>query len=99
MFTSILKLSFHAWQHCFYIFNHKKSIQFQKNVPRDCKSTFYEHSQNTKLLYKKYYFGIEKHVSCLGFKKKTCSDCDTNQNDFKLTLSLLQILQEIIIST
>jgi hypothetical protein len=31
-------------------------------------------------------------------KIKTCSDCDTNQNDFKLTLSSLQILQEIIIS-
>jgi hypothetical protein len=36
---------------------------------------------------------------CLGLKIKTCSDCDTNQNDFKLTLSSLQILQEIIIST
>jgi hypothetical protein len=32
-------------------------------------------------------------------KIKTCSDCDTNQNDFKLTLSSLQILQKIIIST
>jgi hypothetical protein len=32
-------------------------------------------------------------------KNKTCSDCDTNQNGFKLTLSSLQILQEIIIST
>jgi hypothetical protein len=32
-------------------------------------------------------------------KIKTCSDCDTNQNDFKLTLSSLQILQEIINST
>jgi hypothetical protein len=31
-------------------------------------------------------------------KIKTCSDCDTNKNDFKLTLSSLQILQEIIIS-
>jgi hypothetical protein len=32
-------------------------------------------------------------------KIKTCSDCDTNPNDFKLTLSKLQILQKNIIST
>jgi hypothetical protein len=76
------------------------SCQSEKNMSRDCKLTFYEHSQNTKLLYKKYYFGIEKYISCLGFKKlKTCSDCDTNQNYSKLTLSSLQILQDIKIST
>jgi hypothetical protein len=42
----------------------KKKLELViKNVSRDRKETFYEHSQNAKLFYKKYYFGIEKHIS------------------------------------
>jgi hypothetical protein len=52
------------------------------------------------LLYTKNITSELKNISVVLVSKiKTCSDCGTNQNDFKLTLSSLQILQEIIIST